>query len=359
MNFEEQIKSFAERTKSLKDGIETEEATKTSLIMPLFQVLGYDIFNPLEFTPEYTADVGIKKGEKVDYAILQNKEPIILIEAKSVNESLTKHDSQLFRYFGTTTAKFAILTNGLIYRFYTDLDEPNKMDELPFLEIDMLNLKDAQIQELKKFHKDNFDLDKIIDTASELKYMGLIRNALKEIFSNPSDDYVRYILGSGVYEGLKTQNVIDKFKPLIKKSMTSYINDLVNEKIQTALKSEEEPETNAIDTKENTKTNDELDANHQIITTEDEIESFFIIKSILRNDIDISRITYKDTKSYFGVLVDNKVTKWICRLFLKDSVMYMIVQNENKENVKYPLEKIDDIYNYSEVLIEKASSYIK
>ncbi|SJZ38392.1 type I restriction endonuclease [Garciella nitratireducens] len=358
MNFEEQIKSFAERTRSIKDGIETEEATKTSLIMPLFQILGYDIFNPLEFTPEYTADVGIKKGEKVDYAILQNKEPIIFIEAKSINETLTKHDSQLFRYFGTTTAKFAILTNGLIYRFYTDLDEPNKMDETPFLEINMLELKDAQIQELKKFHKDNFDLDRIIDTASELKYMGLIRSALKEIFSNPSDDYVRFILGCGVYEGIKTQNVIDRFKPLVKKSITSYINDLVNEKIQIALKSEEEPETKVLNTEEDTEVNAKSDDHNEIITTEDEIESFFIIKSILRNHIDISRVTYKDNKSYFGVLIDNKVTKWICRLFLKDNVMYMIIQNENKENIKYSLEKIDDIYNYSEVLIEKALSYI-
>lgn len=205
MNFEEQIKSFAKRTKSIMSGIATEEATKTSIIMPFFQILGYDVFNPSEFTPEYTADVGIKKGEKVDYAILNNKVPVILIECKSINEELTKHDSQLFRYFGTTSAKFAILTNGIVYRFYTDLDEPNKMDEKPFLEINMLDLKDAQIPELKKFHKENFDLTQIIDTASELKYMGLMRNVIRDEFTNPTDEFVRYILGCGVFEGVKTQ----------------------------------------------------------------------------------------------------------------------------------------------------------
>ncbi len=358
MTFEEQIKSFAERAKSIRTGVSTEEATKTSLIMPFFQILGYDIFNPLEFTPEYVADVGIKKGEKVDFAILQNKSPVILIEAKSVNEVLTKHDSQLFRYFGTTTAKFAILTNGLIYRFYTDLDEPNKMDAFPFLEIDMLDLKDQQIQELRKFHKENFDLDKIMDTASELKYTGLIRNALKETFLNPSDLFVKFILGYGVYNGLKTQNILDKFKPLIKKAISSYINDLVNEKIQTALKTGEELETRDIENKE-IEVDLGIENINQIITTGREMEAFYIIKSILRNHIDISLITHKDTQSYFAILFDNKTTKWICRLFLTDNVMYMIMQNDNKENIKYSLENIDDLYNYSEILITKALSYLK
>ena len=126
--FKDDLKSLGKRVTKLKENIATEEATKTSLIMPFFQILGYDIFNPLEFVPEFTADVGIKKGEKVDYAIVIDSIPTMLIEAKSVNEQLTKHDSQLFRYFGTTNAKFAILTNGDVYRFYTDLETPNVMD---------------------------------------------------------------------------------------------------------------------------------------------------------------------------------------------------------------------------------------
>ena len=102
----EQLKNLGKRVHTLKDNINTEEATKTSLILPFFQILGYDIFNPLEFIPEFTADFGIKKGEKVDYAIKISDAPVILIEAKSISEKLTKHDSQLFRYFGTTTSKF-------------------------------------------------------------------------------------------------------------------------------------------------------------------------------------------------------------------------------------------------------------
>lgn len=152
-NFIDQLKALSNRVDKIKNSITTEEATKTSLVMPFFQILGYDIFNPEEFTPEFTADVGIKKGEKVDYAILNKGEPVILIEAKSVNEKLERHDSQLFRYFGTTTAKFAILTNGITYRFYTDLDEENKMDASPFFEFDIVNLKESAIPELAKFKK--------------------------------------------------------------------------------------------------------------------------------------------------------------------------------------------------------------
>ncbi|NLP45144.1 MAG: endonuclease, partial [Peptococcaceae bacterium] len=269
----------------------------------------------------------------------------------------TNHSSQLFRYFGASTAKFGILTNGIIYRFYTDLDEPNKMDETPFLEIDLLDLRDQQIQELKKFCKNNFNLNEIIDTASDLKFLGLIRNVIKDIFSNPSDDYVRFILGCGVYNGVKTQNIVDRFKPLVKKSMSSYINELVNEKIQTALKTGEEQEKSAenqnVDKSPETYDN-EAD---KIVTTDAEMEAFYIVKSILRNHIDISLISYKDTQSYFSILFDNKVTKWICRLVLKDSVMYMIIQGENREYNRYPLETIDDLYNYSELLIKKAKMF--
>lgn len=202
MEFNEKIKQFSERVSMLKDTISTEEATKMSLIVPVFQILGYDVFNPLEFCPEYTADVGIKKGEKVDYAILEDGQPNILIECKSCSEQLDKHSSQLFRYFGTTPAKFGILTNGIIYRFYTDLEESNKMDLVPFLEIDMLSLKESSINEFKKFCKENFDRDKIFSTAEELKYSSLIKGVLSSEFEKPSEEFVRFILAN-IYDGQK------------------------------------------------------------------------------------------------------------------------------------------------------------
>ena len=198
MDFIDQIKQFAKRIEQIKDQITTEEATKTSMIMPFFQLLGYDIFNPSEFIPEFIADVGIKKGEKVDYAIIIDNNPVILIEAKWSGQQLENHDSQLFRYFGTTSAKFAILTNGLDYRFYTDLDEQNKMDDKPFLDFNLLDLKENIINELKKFQKHNFDIDTIFNTASELKYTNLIKQLMLQQITNPTDNFINYIL-SEVY----------------------------------------------------------------------------------------------------------------------------------------------------------------
>ncbi|MEA4805138.1 type I restriction endonuclease [Acetobacterium wieringae] len=357
MSFEEKLREFIERVKKTKDNIATEEATKTSIVMPFFQILGYDVFNPTEFIPEYTADVGIKKGEKVDYAILLNGELTLLIEAKSINEQLEKHDSQLFRYFGTTAAKFAILTNGLVYRFYSDLDEQNKMDSSPFFEINLLDISDSEVVELKKFCKDNFDLSMILDTASELKYLGLIKKVLKDEFANPSDDFIRFILSQGVYDGMKTQNTVEKYRPTVKKSVSQYINELVNDKIQNALKSDESFEPKAIQQFEEVDESSLISNVSNIITTDEEIETFFIVKSILHNAIDLNRIGYKDTASYFSIIIDGKVTKWICRIYLKENTKYIIIPN-CETNEKIVLDKLDDIYTYTEQLVARLDSLI-
>ena len=346
------LKQFSERVVTIKDQLQTEEATKTALIMPFFQMLGYDVFNPLEFIPEYIADVGIKKGEKVDYAIKLNDEIAILIEAKSVNEKLEKHDSQLFRYFGVSKAKFAILTNGIEYKFYTDLEEQNKMDTSPFFIFNLLDFTENEANELKKFCKANFDVNKIIDTASELKYINLIRNVLKNEFTNPSDDFVKLILSENIYDGMKTQSVIDKYKPLVKKSISLYLNDVINDKIQNALKANDiELEKEVIEIVED-------DPTDNIITTEEELQAFYIVKSILGTTIPLDRVSYKDTASYFSVIIDNKVTRWICRVFIKENVKYVIIPNET-DNLKYTITTPDDIYQLSSVLKSRTEKLMK
>lgn len=142
--------------------MQTEEATKTALVMPFLQLLGYDVFDPIEVMPEFNCDIGTKKGEKIDYAIFKDEKPIILIECKHWQQDLNLHDNQLLRYFHVSNAKFGVLTNGIVYRFYTDLENPNKMDEKPFLEVNLSDYRGIQIEELKKFHKTYFDLDNII-----------------------------------------------------------------------------------------------------------------------------------------------------------------------------------------------------
>lgn len=349
MEFTEAIKQFSERVAMLKDTISTEEATKMSLIVPMFQILGYDVFNPLEFCPEYTADVGIKKGEKVDYAILEDGQPNILIECKSCSETLDKHSSQLFRYFGTSPAKFGILTNGIIYRFYTDLEEANKMDLVPFLELNMLNLKDASINELKKFCKENFDKDKIFSTAEELKYSSLIKGVLSSEFESPSEDFVRFVL-TNVYEGQKNQRIIEKFTPVVKRAFSSFVNEIVNNKISSALsKDTEEPEVQEI--------SEQLPVS-KIVTTEEEIETFYIIRGLLAEVVDINDIVHRDTESYFGILYKDNNRKPICRINLDTKNKQILIPDENKKFERFYIDSLNDIYKYKKQLIEVAKRYL-
>lgn len=353
MDFIDQLRQFSKRVEQLKDHITTEEATKTSIIMPFFQLLGYDVFNPSEFIPEYTADVGIKKGEKVDYAILKNGDPIILIEAKWCGEALEKHDSQLFRYFGTTKAKFAILTNGIDYRFYTDLDEPNKMDPKPFLEFSMLDVKDSIVSELKKFQKANFDMETILNSASELKYSNLIRQFMAKELASPSDSFVSYILGE-VYTGRKTQNVIEKFKEVVKKSLNNYINELMSDRFKLAM---EKPENEQPQQKVEQAV-EIVDLAPRIETTEEEKEGLFIVKSLLREIVSVERVTAKDTESYFGILLDNNSWKWICRLQLNTVQKYVIIPDQDKNQIKYPITNVYDIYDLKNQLCESLSRHL-
>lgn len=347
MDFNEQLNNYSNRTQQLKSQLITEESTKTSLIMPFFQMLGYDIFNPLEFCPEYTADVGIKKGEKVDYAILKDSNPVILIECKSCNETLDKHSSQLFRYFGTTSAKFCILTNGIVFQFFTDLEEVNKMDLTPFLEINFENLKDYQINELKKFRKTDFDSDRITSTASNLKYTSLIKDFLQQQIDDPNDDFVKYVTGN-VYDGPKTQKILEQFSPLVKKSFASLINELVNKKISSALDKNEDSES----------VEDEIIPKSKIITTEAEIESYYIIRGMLAGTCNVEDVTYRDTESYFGILFTNNNRKPICRLNLDRKNKQLFIPDENKKYERIYIDSLNDLYKYKSRLIEVVKRYI-
>jgi len=365
MEFADQLKQFSKRVASMKGTIQTEEATKTSLIMPFFALLGYDVFNPNEFVPEFTADVGIKKGEKVDYAIVSDGEPIILIEAKWVGENLERHDSQLFRYFGTSTAKFAILTNGIIYRFYTDLDEKNKMDEKPFLEINILNIKNSQIAELMKFRKNNFDINSIVDTASELKYTGEFQAKFAEELIGPSDDFLRFFLNS-VYSGVKTQNVMEKFRPILAKALNDYISELMNDKIKNALNVDAAPQEVSRPADEHAENESNVASSEQenrkpenkILTTQEELGAYFIVKMLLKELVPITDITYKDTINYFNILYQGKTTKWICRLVLNESRKVLVIPDENKNPTNYMLESIYDIERYKDNLVEVLRRYM-
>lgn len=215
MEFLEKVKALATRVEKQRDSVVTEEACKNAFVMPFLNALGYDVFNPEVVVPEFTADVGVKKGEKVDYAIKQDEKITILVECKICGSDLSQqHTSQLYRYFSVTDARFAILTNGQDYWFYTDLDEKNKMDQRPFFRFNILDYRPSHIAELSKFTRDRFDLDKILTTASTLKYSSAIQQEFAKELEDPSEELVS-IFASRVYDGRLTKRVREEFKDIV------------------------------------------------------------------------------------------------------------------------------------------------
>ena len=354
MDFKDEIKQFGDRVEKLKAQITTEEATKNAFIMPFIKALGYDVFNPLEVVPEFVADIGIKKGEKVDYAILRDGQPSILVECKHWGENLDVHNSQLFRYFHTTKAKFGLLSNGIIYRFYTDLVEKNKMDEKPFLEFNVTDIKDNQIEELKKFHKSYFDVDNIVNTASELKYMNELKTFIHTEFQNPTDGFVRHF-AKQTYPGVLTAKLMEQFTALTKKSIQQYVNDLITERLKSALKKENDEEQKT--TEQEVILAAETANESKVETTADEMESFMIVKTILRQKIALSRIAFRDAQSYFAILLDDNNRKTICRLYLNSGKKYFAFIDDQKKEVKAEIATLDDIFNFAETLHKVVATY--
>ena len=241
MDFSDRFRKLADRLIDRKPHIRSEEATKHSLVVPFIRDLGYDIYNPAEVVPEYTADVDTKKGEKVDYAILKDGKPILLIECKDVGVNLNReHRSQLTRYFMVTRdARYAILTNGLVYQFFTELDEKNRMDITPFLTIDMENLDDRHLKELERFTKDAFDADKIFSSARELRFMREIGDRIAAEFREPSEQFVRHF-AKQVYSKPLTQARIEEFSRFVREALRQHVNDQVRSRLQSAMLSESE-----------------------------------------------------------------------------------------------------------------------
>lgn len=370
MDFKDTILQLADRISKQKEAIQTEEATKNAFIMPMIVALGYDVFNPVEVVPEMDCDLVKKNGEKIDYAIMKDQSPILLIECKHCNQNLDLHATQLQKYFVASKARFGVLTNGIEYRFYTDLEKSNIMDERPFLAINMLDLSDADIEQLKKFHKSYFNEADVLSTANELKYTTELKAIFNKEFSSPSPEFVKFLTRQ-VYSGSITQNVIEQFTPLVKKSISTIINDIISDRLNSAIKNGEQIEECVTAEKQSvpSATNNNageladgivyIDNETGVITTQEEIDAYNIVRSILRKKVDANRIMYKDYKTYFVVGVDN-ANWWICRFCFgvqKKSIRLPI--DNSKPNEPIYIDTIDDIFKYAERIEQSFDSVFK
>lgn len=357
MEFLESLNSLAVKVRQQAGSIATEEATKNAFVMPFIKnVLGYDVFDPQEVVPEFICDVGTKKGEKIDYAILKDGHIQMLIECKKIGEPLNvSHASQLFRYFHVTTARISILTNGRVYKFFTDLDAPNKMDEKPFLELDLLDIDEHSVPELNKLTKSTFDVESIISAAGELKYIGQIKREIAAQLAAPGDELLRFFIAR-VYDGAITAKVREQFQPLLAKAIAQYTGDLVNDRLKSAITgvAATMPIVISVPTQESVSPEPVGDANDEIrvVTTPEEMEGYFIVKSIIRTAVDSCRIGHRDTQSYFGILLDDNNRKPVCRLHFNRGQKYLGLLDDEKKETRHPITNLDDIYSFSDALVE-------
>lgn len=352
MEFAERLDSIATKVKNQATAIGTEEATKNAFVMPFIStILGYDVFDPLEVVPEFTADVGTKRGEKIDYAIMRNGEVQILIECKPSMGSLKiEHASQLFRYFAVTNARIAVLTNGAVWHFYTDLDAPNRMDAKPFLVLDLLDIDETLIPEIHKLSKESFDLESIISAAEELKYIGALKREIASQFREPTDEWIKFF-ATRVYEGSYTQKVRQQFTTLVGKAASQFLTERVNDRLKTALgasgtssPSAAPPATSAEAAVE------DLDRDTEIETTLEELEGYQVVKAIACGEVKPQRITHRDAKSYFAVLLDDNNRKPIARLHFNGKQKYLGLMDEEKVEERHPIGGLDEIYSHAEAI---------
>ncbi|MCD2193600.1 type I restriction enzyme HsdR N-terminal domain-containing protein [Actinomycetospora endophytica] len=367
MGITDRVAELSAKLAQQRASIETEEATKNAFVMPFIgRVLGYDVFNPSEVIPEFTADVGTKKGEKIDYALVHGGEVQMLIEAKKVTEPLRlEHASQLYRYFSVTNARVAVLTNGQVWEFYTDLDQPNVMDAKPFLVLDLAAVDRTLLPELAKLTRESFDLDSVISAAGELKYIGAIKRILAAEFKEPSEEWVRY-LAVRVYSGKKfTTQAREQFAPLVEKAAHQFLTEQVNDRLKTALGPEAvvEPavaaEPAAARVAEPTVADPSSSAvGEEVVTTEDELEGYRIVRAIVCSEVPAGRVVARDAKTYFGVLLDDNNRKPIARLWFNRSQHYLGVFDENKTETRMPINDVTDIYGHADQLRKTVAGYL-
>ena len=360
MDFIDEMRQIGARIPKQLEYTKTEEATKHALVLPFIHALGYNVFDPTEVVPEFTADVGLKKGEKVDYAILRDGKAIMLFECKAASANLDEaHFGQLLRYFHTSSARIGVLTNGIVYRFFTDLDEKNKMDMKPFLELNLLELRDAAVEEVKRFTKSAFDVDQLLGAATELKYTKEIKRILADQLVQPAEEIVRFFV-SQVYGGVKSRRTMEQFTDITRRALNQFVTDAINERLKQALGDTgvavvQQPAPAQSAPAESISGKDD----GGVVTTPEEIEAYHIVKAILRDEVEPRRIVMRDTASYCGVLLDDNNRKPLARFRFSETKKVFVLITEKKEEERIAIGDLNDIYQHASRLKATVGYYAK
>ena len=343
MELEARIAELSKVVREHREVLLTEEAAKTALVMPFLQAMGYNVFNPSEVVPEFTCDVGIKKGEKVDYALCLDGRITMLVECKPANSELSvSHASQLFRYFATTDARVAMLTNGVVYKFFADVDTPNRMDDKPFFTFSLEQVRKQDLKTLESFTKHSFDIERILKEAGNLKVQSLVMKELQSEFQEPSEEFVRLIAGK-VHPGRVTGQVKESFRQLIINSVSSLIREKVNERLNSALTATNPAEEDA----------DDGGVTEATLTTQEEVDGFNIVRAICSRLVEPKRIVMRDAKSYCAILLDDNNRKTIARLHFNSPTARYLGTFQGKEEERVSVSEPIDIYKHEGALLKR------
>lgn len=352
MDFSEEIAALADRMQKVKGSLGTEEATKNALVMPFIRTLGYDVFNPLEVVPEFIAEIPGRKGEKVDYALMHGGKPVIFIECKPYGAPLTEDNrQQLHRYFNTEDIRIGILTNGARYLFFSNLEDIKNMDKIPFMEFNLENVDTTLIPELRKLCKGKFDLQTALDTANELKYTREIKRILLEQLEGESlnERFVDFFTRE-TYQGKLTKTVREQFTVFVRRAFSEFIAERIDDRLKSALAATRKEEVVPV----------EIAAPEEDkgVTTEQEWQGFYLVKSLLMGTVDSDRVIIKDALSYCNVLLDNNRNKPLIRFHFNNPEKLRIeLIGENKERTIHDIKKIDDILQFADKVRATAMMY--
>ncbi len=366
----EALKMLSQKAIEQQDYLDTEEAAKIALVLPFIRKLGYDIFDPAEVVPESTADFADKKGKKVDIAIMHDGKPVILIECKKVSDPLDAgKEEQLGRYFNDTDARFAILTNGIVYKFYSDFNKKGKMDTNPFLEIDLAHLSQSDVDALNKLHldKSSLDVEKGYDAAEKLKYVGGMKEYLHEMYNQPDKDFV-ILLARQVYDKKMTQKIRESFTDLVKQAFHEFISDESKKEVKKTLEkassmnaTQENYEVSVTERSRVRRPDDpheEVKEGRNRKATDQEKEGLNKVRNIVAQIVDQNRIDVRTARSYCTVLLDDNQQKRICRLYFKaTNVMRLGLFDEAKKETQHSLKSLDNISDYADQLRATVARY--
>ena len=335
---EKNVNGLVTHIQAYSSKCQTEEAAKHALVLPFLQfVLGWDIFNPLEVIPEFTADTGIKRGEKVDYAVMKKGKIAFIIECKMPGAKLeSAHASQLYRYFGTLLpCRIAILTDGVRYLFYTDTENPNVLDSAPFFSVDFTKPETIMIEELSQFTRETFDVDDVTRTATQLMHAENVKAYLVRQLDSPSDEFVKLLINASDANAKFSPKNADIMRSIVKKALENVVQSRVHQVLKTAQIAGSQNGTIS--------ENGQAAGSKEIVTTVEEWEGFYTVRTLLHDIVHPERVQFKDTVSYFNVLLDGNPRQQICRFYFNNPRKFLGLFSEKGE-VKKEIGGIADLY---------------